>query len=110
MDRTGSVHQVIRRRGEDSSNDINTDWDPPVQVIKSTRGRVALPMRRKVSYLNESWAEQVFEQGLQRPISLDYTSVNRTHALIPATAAPKWGRTVERTFLISRLMENCVSM
>jgi len=65
MDRTGSVHQVIRRRGEDSSNDINTDWDPPVQVIKSTRGCVALSMRRKISCPNESRAEQVFEWGLQ---------------------------------------------
>jgi len=38
MDKTGSVHQVNFRSGEGSSNGMNTDLEPPIQVAESTRG------------------------------------------------------------------------
>jgi len=39
MDGTSSVHQVNRQGSrEGGSNGINTDRDPPVQVVEGTRG------------------------------------------------------------------------
>ena len=38
-DSTGPIHQVNRQSGrEDGSNDVDTDRDPPVQVVEGTRG------------------------------------------------------------------------